>query len=321
MNQIYGNKIFQNIIAWIIVFIILTGVVVNNEPTTGIIVVLLFAPPIYVNNLFLLPYFKKNSKLFFLLFLANTIFFTLLVIVFIHFFTGDAVNSNLLNVFGILFMVQVFGAAIKLTRDNFEKKQNDQEIELKLLKGQLNPHFLFNTLNNLYGLSVIKSDKLPPLMLQLSDMLRYSLYETKEKFVPLKKEIDYLQNYISLESIRLEDEVDIHFIKSGDWDNSTLRIAPMVLIVFIENAFKHLDSLDKEDLKVEVKLDVNEDRLTFNCINSFTNTIDQQQTEEAGGIGLENVKKRLELIYSKDYTYEAKRNQTEYIVNFSLLLK
>ena len=103
------------------------------------------------------------------------------------------------NVFGGILLTLIFGTAIKLAKDSFVRRQQEKEAELKLLKAQLNPHFLFNTLNNLYGLSVIKSDKLPDLMLKLSDLLRYSLYETSTVFVPLVKEITYLENLKNLE--------------------------------------------------------------------------------------------------------------------------
>ena len=124
-----------------------------------------------------------------------------------------------------------FATTLRLVRDSFVRRQETRDAELQLLKAQLNPHFLFNTLNNLYGLSVLKSDKLPDLMLTLSNLLRYSLYETKDEVVPLSKELKYLDDYISLEKIRLENQTEILFTK--DVASFDLRIAPMLFIVFV----------------------------------------------------------------------------------------
>ncbi|MEP0213431.1 MAG: histidine kinase, partial [Cellulophaga sp.] len=190
---------------------------------------------------------------------------------------------------------------LKFARDSFLRRQQEKEAELKLLKAQLNPHFLFNTLNNLYGLSVIKSNKLPDLMLKLSDLLRYSLYETKEKLVPLEKEIEYLDNYISLEKIRLEETTIINFEKLGN--TSSIKIAPMLFIVFVENAFKHLGVLNAKKSKVSISLKIESNKLFFKCENTkdFTSLNHNSLEKEKNGIGLVNAKKRLALMYPEKH--------------------
>jgi sensor histidine kinase YesM len=138
-----------------------------------------------------------------------------------------------------------FVPSVKLLKDIYLHQQAQQKLEkdtierdLKFLKGQLSPHLLFNTLNNLYGLSLQKSDLLPPLMLQLSEVMRYSLYETNQTFVSVNQEITYLKNYIELEKLRVGKEVKLDMFFQEDVTQKIL-IAPMLLVVFIENAFKH----------------------------------------------------------------------------------
>lgn len=224
----------------------------------------------------------------------------------------------LLNVFGGVLLIILFGVALKLARDSFFRRQEEKEAALKLLKAQLNPHFLFNTLNNLYGLSVVKSEKLPDLMLKLSDLLRYSLYETREMFVPLEKEIKYLENYISLEKIRLEDKAEIQFNISGNVNSNI--IAPMLLIVFVENAFKHLGVLDSMKSKVLVTIEVGENSLMFKCINTTDAGDIQHNNLEKGksGIGLQNARKRLDLMYPEKHKLQIAQQENCYQVVLTL---
>ena len=320
LDSIYSNRIIQNIFVWLVVFLILSGLSIRNEWLSGIIMILLFAPPVYISNLFILPYLRKNNFLCLILFLLNAAVFTGLIILFLKTFFAPLFDIRLLNIYGVIILAQVFGSAMKLARDSFEKRQKEKEVELELLKGQLNPHFLFNTLNNLYGLSVSKSDKLPSLMLQLSNLLRYSLYETKTDYVVLQKEVDYIENYIALESIRLEDQAEISFNKSGDWNHASHRIAPMILIVFVENAFKHLENVNEEEAKVDIQLNISEGQLKFQCINNSVESNKTTADKESSGIGLANVRKRLDLIYGNSYTYDTKVINNQYIVNLTLPL-
>lgn len=320
IDRTYSNRIIQNVFVWMVVFLILSGSTIDNKWTTGIIMISLLAPPVYINNYVILPYLKENIVLCLVLFFLNAVVFTGVTVIFLKSFFDSSIDLRMLNITGIIVLAQVFGAAMKLARDSFVKRQKDKEVELELLKGQLNPHFLFNTLNNLYGLSVAKSDKLPSLMLQLSNLLRYSLYETKTDFVALQKEVDYLENYVSLESIRLEDQAKIHFNKLGDWNNTKYRIAPMIMIVFVENAFKHLENINEEDAKVDIQINVEEDRLNFQCVNNSGDINKTAEKKNSSGIGLKNVRKRLDLIYGKTYVYDAKVINNEYMIKLTLPL-
>lgn len=196
------------------------------------------------------------------------------------------------------------------------QNQLKTEQELAFLKSQISPHFLFNTMNNLYGLSVVKSDQLPKLMLQLSDLLRYSLYETNQNFVPLKKEIDYLNNYIHLEKIRMGKLVDVH-VHFPETAIDNIFIAPIVLIVFVENAFKHARAVVDEKIVISIELKREEDWLVFTSTNPFV----EKEKESSSGIGLDNVRKRLAHLYPNEHSIEMIATGKEYSVIVRLKAK
>lgn len=297
LDKWIDNKVLQNVVAWLLAFVVtMLSIVAENKWLMSLQIILFLLAPVYISNLKILPVFLNNKFKGFLLFNLNAIVFAIIALLLIY-AQADSIDwMRVLSLYGILAFLLLFAAAIKLVRDSFERRQQMQAAELKLLKSQLNPHFLFNTLNNLYGLSVIKSDKLPDLMLQLSDLLRYSLYDTKATFVPLKKEIAYLENYISLEKIRLEEQVAIRTnIENVD---SELSIAPMLLIAFLENAFKHLSK--EEDAFVDVVIQLDGQDLLFSCANSKAEATHNLEKGN-GGIGLQNVQKRLDFLYPNKY--------------------
>ena len=294
----------------------------ESRALASLFAIVLLAPPVYVNNIFVIPFFKKSISTFILLFLINIIVFTSTSIIILNKVSELEFEWNrYFNLLGIMVLALVFASALKVARDSFSRRQQEKEAELKLLKAQLNPHFLFNTLNNLYGLSVVKSDKLPSLMLKLSDLLRYSLYETKDILVPLDKEITYLKNYIALEKIRLEDTTEINFERKGSF--SDYVIAPMLLIVFVENAFKHLTAQKKQKSNVTITIKTESDLLAFYCSNSIDSALNKENNLEKGksGIGLVNVKKRLALIYPNKHQLKVQKTEEKYVVDLKLNIK
>lgn len=314
------NKVVQNLFIWFCFFLILMGTIQSDNRilTTGAIILLL-APTVYINNLLILPFFNKNRIRFILLFILNAIVFTCVtVFILVKVLELEFRWTMLLNFFGILILALTFGSAIKISRDSFIRRQEEKTAELKLLKAQLNPHFLFNTLNNLYGLSVVKSDKLPNLMLKLSDLLRYSLYDTKETYVALEKEIQYLENYMSLEKIRLEETAEINFVKKGDL--ASKKIAPMLFIVFVENAFKHLGVAKEGKSRVTVTIEGTTNQLTLKCENTVDALGAVGNNLETGksGIGLKNAKKRLALLYSEKHQLTIIEKDNTYSVTLNL---
>jgi sensor histidine kinase YesM len=177
--------------------------------------------------------------------------------------------------------------------------------ELALLKSQINPHFFFNTLNNLYGLTVEKSDDAPSVVLKLSDMMRYTIYMGKEDFVPLKDEIEYLKNYIELHKIRYHKTVDIAFTHSYESD---YQIAPLLFIIPLENAFKHGVERLTEDAYIHMNLKTEDGTIHFDIENNFGTL----EAHENVGIGLDNLKQRLKLLYPGKHKIQIEVNEDHY---------
>lgn len=192
--------------------------------------------------------------------------------------------------------------------------QNMQS-ELKFLRSQINPHFLFNTLNNLYALTLKKSDQAPEIVIKLSEMMRYMLYECNEPKVLMSKELNYIKNYLDLERIR-QNKVEIKFTQTGAVH--TQKIAPLLLITFIENCFKHgiKNSLEIGYVNLEILIDENE--MQFEVTNSKPTTLPYQEHKRSGGIGLVNVKRRLDLLYPNKHHLEIEDTPNTYSVRLNL---
>ena len=185
--------------------------------------------------------------------------------------------------------------------------------ELAFLKSQLNPHFLFNTLNNIYSLTFQKSEKAPEAVLKLSEMMRYMLYESNETKVDLTKEVQYLQNFIDLQKMRYHGDTFIEFNIQGDINSK--QIAPLLLIPFVENAFKHGEVSDSHNPLI-INLLVSNNNLHF----SVNNHKKSQNKDEVGGVGLENMQRRLALLYPENYGLEIKDEKDSYYCELNLML-
>jgi two-component system LytT family sensor kinase len=201
-------------------------------------------------------------------------------------------------------------------RDLNKTLREDQfKIKLKYLKNQIQPHFFFNTLNNLYALSLESSGKVPDVILKLSHLMEYVLYDIKgDELVPLIKEIDYLQNYIEIEKLRFE-KIDVSINIESNIDD--VKVPPLLFITLVENAFKH-GGLDNQNLKIKINCKVIYGTvLRFEVLN---NIVLPQKTNLKNGIGLRNTKKRLKLIFKKKYTLEHKIKFNYYIVSLQIPL-
>ncbi|MEM8891261.1 MAG: sensor histidine kinase [Bacteroidota bacterium] len=185
--------------------------------------------------------------------------------------------------------------------------------ELALLKSQINPHFFFNTLNNLYGLVVEKSDEAPGVVLKLSEMMRYTIYNGREEFVSLDDEVTYLENYIDLHKIRYQKKVSIDFQKeiAGEY-----KVAPLLFIILLENAFKHGVEGMTDAAYVRLHLSAKDHQLNFVIENNF----EEQTSKGPGGIGLENLRKRLDHIYPRRHELRIEQQFPLYKVNLSIQL-
>jgi sensor histidine kinase YesM len=211
--------------------------------------------------------------------------------------SGIFINSITKYFFTFLLLTMAKYFKDTFIQQYFESQQKQLQIQSELhnLKAQISPHFLFNTMNNFYGLAVAKSDKLPELMVRLSSLLRYSLYETKNTTVPLTQEITYLNDYIALEKIRLEDALDFSFVSEIP-PHCNAEIAPLILVVFVENAFKHAKNIMEGVIQISISISLDEqNRFSFRVKNNcLKNNIPDPAKN---GIGLTNVKKRLEVLY------------------------
>lgn len=238
-------------------------------------------------------------------------------------------NSNLddiiLNNLPTYYLFYIFVVVFKYLKDLFfiqyqhnQQQKLQMQFELENLKAQISPHFLFNTMNNFYGLAVENSKKLPDLMIRLSHLLRYSLYETKQEKVPLQDEIDYLKNYIELEKIRLESNLNLEFKVSIDKPEN-YQIAPLLFIVFIENAFKHARNILNEPVYIAISIHVSEDGILNLSVKNNFNANAKNDFITDKGIGLVNVKKRLNVIYPNE-NHILKIDQNERFFNVALTI-
>ena len=217
-------------------------------------------------------------------------------------FKNNSFIEVMLNNITFIIICFLFITACKYFKDgyiaqNFETEKKKQHLmaEINNLKSQIAPHFLFNTLNNLYGLAVEKSDKLPDLMLRLSDLLRHSLYETQKSLVSLSDEINVLKSYIQLESVRLEDDLKLKFENTIP-EKTEYQIAPLILIVFVENAFKHAKLVQSAAVNIYIKT-----RLEGNLFSlTIANNYNKKKESSGNGIGLTNVRRRLEVLYPNE---------------------
>ena len=216
--------------------------------------------------------------------------------------------------------------SIKFVFDNFERQRKLEQIErdsltneLKFLKSQIQPHILFNSLNNLYDYTLSKSDKAPELVLELSNVLRYVLYETSSTLVLLSKEINFIEDYIALQKMQLEGRGDIHFSVNNQTTKETLKIAPFLLIPFIENSFKHsLKSIEKGIL-ISIQINIQDQAIQLLVENNFEDCSYKFEDLLAKGIGLKNVQKRLELLYPNRHNLRVEQTTRLYMVSLEIL--
>ena len=222
-----------------------------------------------------------------------------------------------------IYIIPVIMLGIKLIKQRSEEKQKLERLEkekatteLNFLKAQIHPHFLLNTLNNIYALSLKKSDKTSESVLKLSEMLTYVLYKCNEKFVSLKDEIQLIENYIALERLRYGNGLKVEFKKDAI-DKST-KIAPLVLLSIVENAFKHGVSGDIGNPEIKIHLSNKNDELYFSVFNTKNKNKQADHTDYTKGIGSENVKKQLNLVYPNAHNFVVNEKPESYKVELTL---
>lgn len=344
INRLLNNRMLQHVIYWLVFifffafawgthddnYIKTIGVEFVNLPSKIILV--------YTVIYILFPRFlyKGNVWLFILLFLLTLLLASILQrltdnhIIIDNFFPEWNKQSTL-NIVQLVRASVNFGAVlavpmtVKLMEHLNEVKQRQQnlakdklEAELMFLKNQVQPHFLFNTLNSLYSLILTKSNKSLEVILKLSDLLRYMLYETNAPLVSLMKELASIQSYLDLEKIRYGSRVELSFNAWGDFEGKT--VAPMLILPFIENSFKHSTKGLKETAMIAIELGAKDDELVLKVENSMPLSL-PNDVDIVGGLGLQNVKRRLELLYADKHHLKIESNEDSFLVILKIKLK
>ncbi|MDR6516873.1 sensor histidine kinase [Chryseobacterium camelliae] len=289
--------------------------------------------PAWINNFLLLPRLNQNKNVknylvavIILFLLSAVILGRYLKYLYDHFsnselvdFTPIAVSASspgipqqyqcYFEVFpGIVITMFMMAAGYSVQRFLLKIKQEEQAkaqhaiAQLHLLRSQISPHYLFNVLNSLYALSLKRSEETPDVILKLSDILRYSLYETQEKEIAVSHEIHILKMYIDIEKLRMPENASISFRHSV---KESGKIAPMLLLPLIENAFKHGIDSNIEASYINASLMYDHQGLLFTCENNFKELPDKK----IGGIGIENIRKRLEILYPFHHQLEIKKDK------------
>lgn len=209
----------------------------------------------------------------------------------------------------IRFMINWFESQ-KLRDELINQKQAG---ELALYRSQVNPHFLFNTLNNIYSLVYRKSDDAPAALMKLSSIMRYMLYDSTAEKVPLEKEIEYLKSFIELQNLRIKHPDFVSLQIEGDTEAGS--IAPMLLISFVENAFKHGSKIERPG--IIINLSVSNEKITFRIVNYLKKST-AVQDDYAGGISLANIRRRLELIYPGKHTLLIREEEETFSINLEI---
>ena len=228
--------------------------------------------------------------------------------------------------FSALFCLTILAlsTSIRVTEGWYSSEKQKKEMEnqklgaeLSLLKSQINPHFFFNTLNSIYSLAIVKSSRTPEAVLKLSELMRYIIYDTERKLVPLSKEVEYIANYIELQRLRLPDEVKVKL--KTDLGDADAFIEPLLLLPFVENAFKHGVDVEKGGtILIDIKLTGNE--LKLHVVNPLVNEVNSI-VDKHRGIGVNNTLKRLKLLYQDNYTFTAGPVKKNYVVDLVVKIK
>lgn len=282
----------------------------------------------YVNSEYLIPNYLRHN--YFWQYLGFLLGFAVVITpfkVFLLYIISDndpTYRDDQIYYFIISFLTAGASTIVKISSDWAKSVQIQRELEtrtmqseLNFLKSQINPHFLFNTLNSLYALTLKKSDEAPEVVIKLSEMMRYMLYECNEPKVYLDKEIGYLSNYLDLEKLR-HKKMDIKFSVEGD--THSLMIAPLIFIAFIENAFKHGASNSIAAGFVHIHIHVEQGELNLYVENSKPEKQPSQEPKISGGIGLVNVRRRLDILYPDLNHLDIYDNPNTYAVNLWIKL-
>ena len=330
-------------LAFVLYYVLIIGSFEGESYTEVFIYRLLDLPVKIIATYFVLyllipEFFFKKKVLLFSLLCILTLFTAGIFQKLYHFFIYNPVlrpdipnelsfqTLEILKIVLGIYPIVGLAAFIKVGKHWLEKDRASQrlekekmEAELNFLKAQIHPHFLFNTLNNLYALTLKKSDKAGEVVLKLSHLLNYLLYEGNKQQVALEKELEVIRTYVALEKIRYGDRLDISYIIKGS--AAAKEVAPMLLLPFVENSFKHGASQQLEQVWVQIEVLIQEDTLNLKVMNSKPEVPTTRETAAIPkGIGLRNVQRRLSLLYGDGYTLDIQDREAHFQVDMCIPL-
>lgn len=346
-DHIQRNRLFSHVAFWLFVLLIAP---ITSENTEGLFSAFLFrlvGMPIKIIATYFLVYYlipqyiyRRRYVMFLLLFLFSSYVFTVIYrinnVYIAEYIMGYDERESFLHIatsfkwtflayLGRVYSFTILFLVIKGIRDQSKKQaridrleKEKTQAELRFLKAQIHPHFLFNTLNNLYVLTLRKSDKAPDVVEKLSAMMDYILYHCDDKEVKLSDEIRLIENYIELEKLRYGDRLKVDF--NHNVDQGDYRIAPLILISLVENAFKHGVSSTLVNPEVKIGLNVQQGQLVLHVFNTKSPISQKDQTKYKEGIGLNNVKSQLALEYQDRHEWKINEKEQTYEVQLNIRL-
>ncbi len=333
MNKSALSEILFQIILHVIVFLFYSfDREAPHFESYKLVFFLNYSVAVFIINYVLLPQFlyKKKYAMFVVL-LMLVVLLTILIEEYVleKIYFPDTRGQTFQGFFYVLLDVMPVIAILsgyKFAWDLIRKQREVEELrasveksELNFLKSQINPHFLFNNLNNLYAYALEKSDKTPLIILELSSVLRYMLYDCREEYVSLETELEQLQNFVRLNELQIEERGKVTFIPP-ERSAKGYKVAPLILMNFVENAFKHSIGSQVDNIVIRIKLEIQENGiLVFECENTYHSNTNNSNLSE--GIGLNNVRKRLELIYPNSHILKISEQEGWFNVFLSLNLK
>jgi hypothetical protein len=314
-NKIYGNTLYFSLFLMPVTI-----------ATTYVSIYKLIPDYLIPKRYFLFTLYSLYTLIISVFVITFSIFFSLAYLSNFKFENLSPISRNGLFVITSIYLVVIIVSAFKLLKLNIKQAKKNNQLETKILEAQLklkeqeltylkmqiHPHFLFNTLNTVYGLALKKADQTPEMILKLSNLLDYLLYQVDKPSVPLRDEINHIKDYIDLEQMRFNETLSVNFNEEGCSD--TLEIAPMLFLPFIENSFKHGKITDGK-LSIEIAFKCDDNTIHFYIKNSHSKTKISNT-----GIGLDNIKKRLELVYKDQYDLNISENDTYFEVQLKLSL-
>lgn len=335
IEDMFRNRVLQHILFWCLSFLVLLNVLKVSAEVKPIDLIYagIFHIPIvlvvYLNLQLLIPMLLEKSKYLLyllavvILIVSGSVFYLELFDRWIDFVFEGYYFIAFYSFWDISLYLVIYlftSSLLHLARGWFQLQEIETErnrAELKALRSQINPHFLFNSLNSIYSLARKNSNEVPAKIIQLSDLLRHSIYDSEQDLIPLQKELDMIRNYIDLQNLRTAQTEIIQLNVSGDPDS--LLIAPMVILPFVENSFKHGLKGGVEDTFVKIEIQISDYQIHFLIENRKGKAI-SIINKEKGGIGIVNVQKRLSLLYPDRHSLTIKDKGNIFSVHLQLQL-